>query len=489
MLFVNAVLALFYVPLLLQFLTVSEYGIFELGSTIIVFLSMMDFGLSAALSRFYVYEEATDHRRLPDLIATSLLIYAFLTAVAVLLAFWMLSSVDTLFGNSFSESELVLTRQAMLLVLINCLFVIPATWVTGLITAKERFVFLRGLTLVRSAFQFALIALVLVMSSSVVLALGVQVAMNAVVLVVSLWYAIARAGLELRVGRWRWSQARAMLSFSLLLAVIVAFDLVFWRTGPFILGAVSGTAAIASYAIVTRLIVSVVMPLGTSISSVFLPRLTQLDSLPGGSVEIGRLFIRIGRIQAILVWGLVGGFALLGQDLIHLWIGDQFADVYPSALLLMLGLSISTIQSLGNSILQARNQLGFKAGLFATMLVIFLSLSIPVASHFQVIGLATLGAIVLFLGTGPVMNFYYHHKIGIDTAAFFRSTLPALLPVLVAMAIVFGARRVIPVQDSWLSLGLWSIVFLLLYTVLLWFLFLNAEEKAPARGIVARIRR
>jgi O-antigen/teichoic acid export membrane protein len=485
MLLVNAALALFYVPLLLRFLTVSEYGIFELGSATIIFLSMMDFGLSAAVSRFYVRVEATNRGRLPDLIATSLLIYVFMTAVTVTLAFIVLASVDSLFGNSFSDEELSLTRQAMSLVLINCIFAIPATWLTGLITAKERFVFLRGLGLARSVLQFSLVALVLVVSSSVVLALAAQVFMTVVVFTVSLWYAFTQPGLEIKIGRWRWSHAKSLLGFSLLLAVIVAFDLVFWRTGQFIMGAVSGTAAIASYAIVSKLITSIFLPLSTSVSSVFLPRLTELDSLAGGSAEVNRLFIRIGRIQAILVWGVIGGFALFGKDLIQLWIGSEFSDVYSSALVLMFGLSISSTQSLGNSILQARNQLGFKAGLFAIMLLVFLGFSVPVAAHFEVLGLAVLGAVLLFLGTGPVMNVYYQRRIGLNIAAFFRATLPILFPVLASAAVVFGVRLFMQLPVSWLSLGLWSVVFVVLYGVLLWVVFLNQEEKTLV-GVLAR---
>ena len=59
---VNAVASFIYVPLLLGFLTTEEYGVYELIGSIIVYLSVMDMGLSTTLNRFYVKSSVSQEK-------------------------------------------------------------------------------------------------------------------------------------------------------------------------------------------------------------------------------------------------------------------------------------------------------------------------------------------------------------------------------------------------------------------------------------------
>lgn len=51
----QAVLGFIYVPLLLFYMGVSQYGLYQLMGSLIACFSIMDFGLSTAVVRFYVY--------------------------------------------------------------------------------------------------------------------------------------------------------------------------------------------------------------------------------------------------------------------------------------------------------------------------------------------------------------------------------------------------------------------------------------------------
>lgn len=49
----QAVIGFLYVPILLHYIGKSEYGLYQLMGSLIAYFSIMDFGLSAAVIRFY----------------------------------------------------------------------------------------------------------------------------------------------------------------------------------------------------------------------------------------------------------------------------------------------------------------------------------------------------------------------------------------------------------------------------------------------------
>ena len=63
-LIINAITTLVYTPVILSFLSQSEYGVYQLIGSIIAYLSVMDMGLSTTLSRFYVEAKDIDDRDL-----------------------------------------------------------------------------------------------------------------------------------------------------------------------------------------------------------------------------------------------------------------------------------------------------------------------------------------------------------------------------------------------------------------------------------------
>ena len=49
----HAIVGFLYVPILLHYIGKSEYGLYQLIGSLIAYFSIMDFGLTAAVTRFY----------------------------------------------------------------------------------------------------------------------------------------------------------------------------------------------------------------------------------------------------------------------------------------------------------------------------------------------------------------------------------------------------------------------------------------------------
>ena len=102
---------------------------------------------------------------------------------------------------------------------------------------------------------------------------------------------------------------------------------VFFSTGKFVLGVVSGTIAVSVFAIAIHMVTMYVSFPG-SISGVFLPRITSLITNHKSNVEISDLFIRIGRIQYIAIMMVFSGFVIFGKTFFDLWAGKEYAESF-----------------------------------------------------------------------------------------------------------------------------------------------------------------
>ncbi len=478
-LLVNGIISFVYVPLLLSHLTQAEYGVYELIGSIISYLSVMDVGLSTTLTRFYVKAKSdSENGSVENLLAMAAIIYVLITVLAILVGMGVDSSLEILFLATFTEAELKLAHQMMLLVILNCAVVLPGNWFLALINANERFVFARVLSIVKYAMQILVVWVVLVCKGDAVGVLAVQVALNAIVVLFYVVYCRRNLSISCRLVRWDWALFRGLASFSFFVLLNMVFDQVFWKTGQVVLGAVCGAAAVAVYGVVCKVITSAYMQISTGLTSVFLPKLTAVASRTEDMGEINELFIRIGRLQAIMIWGTCAAFIAIGRQFVLLWAGSDFADAYPAIVVLMLGLSISLIQNLGISILQAKNKQAFRSVLYIVAAGLDLVVSIPVSREFGVIGCALTAAILLFLCTGPIMNIYYARVVKLDIKQFIGSVTPLIVPAALAGTATYLAADWFFPTVSWLALAGEAAFFLAFYTLVLWGGWLNRYEKA-----------
>lgn len=87
-------------------------------------------------------------------------------------------------------------------------------------------------------------------------------------------------------------------AFFIFLNAIV--DKIYWGTGQFILGIVSGTIQVAIYAIAMQFM-NMYMQFSSAISGVLLPKVTMMVANGATNKELTSLMIRIGRLQYIIV--------------------------------------------------------------------------------------------------------------------------------------------------------------------------------------------
>lgn len=487
---VNAITTFIYTPVILSFLTASEYGVYQLIGSIIAYLGVMDMGLSTTLSRFYVEARVKeDASHVENLLAMAMVIYGVLTVLSVVVGIAFDLLLPVLFGHSFTEAELTLAHQMMLLVLLNCVVVLPGNYFLAVINANERFVFARTLRITRYLLQFAGVIAVLMLGQGAMGVLAVQVAINFFVDVAYVVYYRRRLHTRAKLHHWDKRLLCHIFSFSGYILLNMVFDQVFWKTGQIVLGSVVSAIAVGVYGIATQLITSGYMEVSGGITSVFLPKLTAMCAKSDDMTEINDLFNRIGHIQALLVWGICAGFASVGQEFIYVWAGPEYGEAFWATLILMLGLNVALVQNLGISVLQAKDKQGFRAIVYIVIAVLDLLVSIPVSAEFGVIGCAATAAIFLFVGTGPIMNWFYYSKIGIDIPKYWHEVIPVLIPAVLTASATLGFSALTRLGPSYGSILIKCLFFVVVYFALCWKWFFTDYERGIIRGTFHKFSR
>ena len=254
-------------------------------------------------------------------------------------------------------------------------------------------------------------------------------------------------------------------------------DKIYWSTGQFVLGAVSGAIAVAVFGVAIQL-EAMYMTFSTAIVGVLLPKVTSMVVQNNNDKAISDLFVKTGRIQYIIMAFILSGFILFGKPFINLWAGNGYEESYIIALLFFIPLTIPLIQNLGITILQARNQMKFRSVLYVIIAVIALILEIILGRLYGGIGCAVAIAGALILGHIIVMNIYYWKVQHLDILRFWKEIIKmSVTPVLICFIAFILINKLSIDFSSVKNLALGMIAFSAVYIPLFWKFSMNKYER------------
>ncbi len=472
----NSLIALVYVPMLLHYLTKDQYGIYQLMGSLIAYLSIMDFGLANTTTRYLSRAYAKHDKTLADqIISTSYALYLAIAVVLVAMGGIFYHFITPLYGKTLSSVNLTIAKNIFLILLFNVAITIPSHIFTASINANERFVFLRGLNLIKVLIQPLLVWGILAWKASVLNLVLVQTGFSISVIFLNYLYCKYKLHIVFFVNFKNKPLMKELTGFSFFVFLHALMDQLYWRLGQLVLGAVSGPVAVANYAIVMQLTTfSIFMPV--TMSGVFLPKLSSIATQSSNLTEIDAIFCKIGRLQFMFIMLLWVGFAFLGKTFIILWIGPGYDICYTITLLLMGAYVLDVTQNVGIPILQALKKHAFRAYIYTAMAILNFVLTIVLGRLYGEMGCAVATAICLCLGPGVAINWYYQH-IGINLKLFFQNIFQLCRPIVCACVVIMVGFYLIPLAKNWISFISHGVVLTFFFVGFLWLFGLNEYEK------------
>lgn len=481
----HAVLGFIYVPILLHYIGKSEYGLYQLMGSLIAYFSVMDFGLSATVIRFYTkYKVLKDHRGMENILAVSLRCYGLVMVVALLIGGVCYCFLGDAFENSMTATEVGEAKQIFLLLLLNIIITLGTMVFRSVINAHEKFLFLKGMETIQLVLQPVLVVLLLMQQPSAFSVALVQTGLNLVLSLARMYYCFHTLHVTIRFHYWNRELFQEFRHLALSVFAVTVIDQVFWKTNQIILGVISGTDAVAVYSI-SSLIYMNYMALSIAISGVYLPHVTEMIARKEPVSHLSMLFIKIGRWQYYLLGLVATGFIIFGREFIHMWAGDGFEEAYGITLLIILPFTIDLIQNIGNSILQAKNCYDFRAKVLFVSGVFSLGFAIPLGIRFGGTGCAFATGLSMLLGNGLVMNWFYARRIHLAIGEFWRQIGRISLVVLGCFVLGYGMNVWVS-ASGFLLFACKVVLYTLVYSFLIYQLAMTAEERTKLAGVLRR---
>lgn len=482
----NVLVGLLYTPFMLRMIGQSEYGLYSLVASVIAYLTILDLGLGNAVIRYTAKFRAENKcEEQYEMFGMFFIIYVLIAIIAVVAGYFLYQNVENIFGVAMTSVEISKAKIMMLLLVFNLAFTFPMSIFGSIINAYECFVFPRVVNIVQIVMNAFIMICLLKMGYKAIAMVIVQTIFNVLTLIINFIYCKNKLKIKLYFRKFKWDFMKEVMVYSFWIFLNVIMDRVYWSTGQFVLGAISGTAAVAIFAVSIQLVMMYIQ-FSTAISTVFLPKVTGMVIAGNNDKDLSDLFIKTGRIQFIIMAMILSGFIVFGKTFILLWAGEDYILAYTIAVLLFTVLIIPLIQNLGITILQARNQMKFRSLLYIVLAVITLCIQIVLAKSLGVVGCAIAISGSLLIGQGLIMNIYYNKVQKIDIKAFWREIMKmSIVPLLITITSLLLIEYLD--IDSWVELLIYITLFCIIYIPLFWKISMNDEERALVRKLYLKI--
>ena len=414
---------LIYTPVMIQILGQSEYGLYTLVGSVVSYLSLFSLGFSGAYLRFYSrYANKNDKVGIARLNGMFLVLFMVMSITAFVCGMVLSCFTGPIFGSNLTLEELEKAEILMRFLVVNIAFTFPSSVMDSIISSQEQFLFQRIVTLVGIICNPFICLPLLFLGYGSVAVVAVTTLITFTKLFVNSWYCLKKLHIQFDFHHFNWGLLKEMAGFSFFLFLNMIIDQINWNLDKILLGRIAGTIAVAVYGVGGQLN-SLYISVSTTISSVFAPKVNRIVSMNDDNKELTRLFIKIGRIQYIVMALILTGFIFFGEFFIQMWAGEGYEASYRIALLLIIPVTIPSIQNIGIEIQRAKNMHKARSIVYLCIAMINVLISIPCIFVWKEEGAAFGTAVSLFLGNGIFMNWYYHKKIGIDIISFWKNII------------------------------------------------------------------
>ncbi len=483
-------IGLLLIPFMMRVLGQAEFGLYQLVGSFIGYLTILDFGMAHAVTRYVAkYRAENARQREENFMAIVYLLYLFIGAMVLLVgavAYW---SIPHLYSQSLTPHEIDQAQIMFLILILSLVLSLFGYPMQGTLVAYEQYVFPNLIGIAKIVLRTVGILIVLSIGGGALSIVIVEAVFNVAFFASCTIFAIHWCKVRVKLHHFRFVEAREILFFSFFVFLDAIVDQIFWKMDQSIIGMFVDTARVAVYAIAMQ-IVTYYLVFSSNISLVMFPYVTQMETRHASPREFTDVLIRTGRIQLVLLGLMLSFFVLFGQPFVHLWAGPDYSDAYGIALIVMIPLTVPLAQNTVLGIIKAKNRHQFRALLYLMTAMLNVPLTIYLVQQFGYAYAAVSTALMLVVGHIVIMNWYYHSRIGIDIPRFFREISRGLLPgIVVAAGLGLLIRTLL--EPNWVGFLTEGIIYVIVYGIVLWTIGLNVREKqqvsSPLRALTYKV--
>lgn len=494
----SIVIGIIYTPIMIRLLGQSEYGLYQTVSSTISMIGILELGFNAGYVRYFAkYKVKNDIESIYKLNGLFLIIFSIIAFIGLAIGFVIAFNLNWVFKDGLTESEYLTAKALMFLATINLAISFPFSVLTSIISANEKFVFLKVVNMIQTVLSPAITLPLLMLGYRSIAMVSVSLILSIVHGIINLYYVLFKLKNKFVFKGFEKGLLKSLFAYTGFIALNLIIDQINWNVDKIILGRYKGTTEVAICAVGYSLY-NYYMTFSTAISGVFTPRIHKITNETKNNVKlqikyITELFVKVGRIQFLILGLIATGIVFFGKEfIVNIWAGEEYADSYYVALLLILPASIALVQNVGIEIQRALNKHKFRSIAYFFMALINLVLSILLCQKYGAVGSAIGTAISLVVSNGIVMNIYYHKKCNINVVCFWKNILRQSLGLFAPITFGVFYKKFVDCDNLFFFL-LGIVLYSFIYCVSVWFVSMNDYEKnlllKPVKRIIKRIEK
>lgn len=490
---VQIIIGLAYTPIMIRLLGQSEYGLYNTVSSTISMLTVLRLGFNNSYIRYYsIYKRDENTCAINRLNGLFFTVFSIIGGIAFICGLYLTSNLSIVFSDGLTVAEYDTAKILMLLLTINLAVSFPMSVFSNIISAHERFVFLKSLEIFKTVFGPMVTLPLLLSGFRSVAMVAVTLCVSVVVDTAYVFYVFVNLKNKFLFDKPETRLFKDLFAYTAFIAIELIVDQINWNIDKILLARFKGTVMVAIYSVGYSLYIYY-QSFSSSISGVFTPRIHKIvNSISNPTKqrkELTDLFTKVGRIQFLVLALIASGVVLFGKYFItQIWAGNKYGQSYVVAVLLILSASIALIQNIGIEIQRAEFKHQFRSIVYIIMAAINLGLSIILCQKYGAIGSAIGTAFSLIIANGIIMNVYYHLYCNVDILYFWRSigklSIGIIIPVIVGIFINIFINN----TSTFVYLAK-VLAYTLSYIISMWFIGMNDYEKSLFCRLATKFRK
>ena len=247
---INTIIQLLYTPLLIRMLGQSEYGLYSLVTSIIGYLTVLDFGFGNAVivftAKYRAQGKENEEKKLHGMFK---IIFVILGIIASVLAIILFFFVKIIFAKTMTYTEIWKMQIMTLILSFNLLISFSFSIYNSIISAYEKFTFQKVMVIVSTILKpLVMIPLLYIGFKSIAMCMVITI-INLIVLLSNYFYCKNKLKIKTKFFGFDKILFKVVFGYSVWIFFGIIVDKVNWSIDQFILGAVSGTIAVSIYSI------------------------------------------------------------------------------------------------------------------------------------------------------------------------------------------------------------------------------------------------
>ena len=467
---------LIYTPWMISIIGQSNFGLYTLATSLVTMVTI-DLGLSSAVTRFISkYRAENDVESIRKFLGIAYKLFIALAIIFLVSLTIVYFNVDRIFLK-LNAVEIEKVKVLLSIAGLYAVVSFPFHPLDGLLVSGEWFIFQKSTQLFTKVLNIVLMVAALLMGYGLYSLVVVNAFCGVIVIGLKLYFLKKNDHQEIAWRTFDSQMTKEIFSFSLWVMVISIAQRLILNVTPSVLGITSGSREIAIFS-AAMTIEGYVWTFATVFGGMFLPKVSKLiygDN--AGPDAIQALMIKVGRIQFILLAGIVSIFIMAGRDFFLNWLGPDFQKSYLITVLLVLPGLITIPQEIASTALIASNRVRYNAFSKIVVAVISISLSYILSLRYGATGAGIAIFIGNLIGGAFVLNVIYVRVLKINIWEFFRKCqIDMALPFILVLLVGFVLNYLIT-DVSWLITLIKVVILLLVYTLSGYFHAINNYEK------------